>query len=108
MPAARAICARRVMDSSTLLVSTIIRSANSSMMMTMKGSGLCSEFSVSSNSESDCPFSNVRLYCSMLRTLRCASSFSRDSISRVAFRKTFDATLQDPVTTGAGKCGISS
>ena len=34
MPTARAICARRVMDCSTLLVSTIIRSASSSMTMT--------------------------------------------------------------------------
>src|SRR5256884_6261972 len=31
MPTARAICASRVMDSSTLLVSTIIKSANSSI-----------------------------------------------------------------------------
>ena len=35
MPTARAICARRVMDSSTLARSSIIRSANSSMMMTI-------------------------------------------------------------------------
>jgi len=34
MPTARAICASRVMDSSTLLVSTIIRSASSSMTIT--------------------------------------------------------------------------
>src|SRR5438034_3393865 len=33
MPTARAICASRVMDSSTLLVSTIIRSASSSITM---------------------------------------------------------------------------
>ena len=33
MPTARAICASRVMDSSTVLVSTIIKSANSSMTM---------------------------------------------------------------------------
>ncbi len=35
MPTARAICAKRVMDSSTLCWSSIMRSANSSMMMTM-------------------------------------------------------------------------
>ena len=35
MPTARAICARRVMDSSTPLVSTIIKSANSSITITM-------------------------------------------------------------------------
>ncbi len=35
MPTARAICASRVMDSSTLPWSSIIRSASSSMMMMM-------------------------------------------------------------------------
>jgi hypothetical protein len=45
MPTARAICARRVIDSSTLPESSIIRSANSSMMMTMYGIGLSSESS---------------------------------------------------------------
>ena len=56
MPTARAICARRVIDSSTLLVSTIIRSANSSMTITIYGSGRCSSSSWSSKSESDWPF----------------------------------------------------
>ena len=35
MPTARAICAKRVMDSSMWRPSRIIRSANSSMMITM-------------------------------------------------------------------------
>ena len=35
MPTARAICARRVIDSSTSRPEVIIRSASSSMMMTM-------------------------------------------------------------------------
>ena len=35
MPTARAICASRVIDSSTLARSSIIRSASSSMMMMM-------------------------------------------------------------------------
>ena len=39
MPTARAICARRAIDSSTSLLATIIRSASSSMTTTMKGSG---------------------------------------------------------------------
>ena len=38
MPAARASCARRQMASSTSLDATIIRSASSSMMMTICGS----------------------------------------------------------------------
>ena len=40
MPTARAICARRAIDSSTSLLATIIRSASSSMTTTMKGSVL--------------------------------------------------------------------
>ena len=44
-PTARAICANRVTDSSTLPESSIIRSASSSMMMTMWGRGRSSEFS---------------------------------------------------------------
>ena len=40
MPTARAICARRAIDSSTSLLATIIRSASSSITTTMKGSGL--------------------------------------------------------------------
>ena len=39
MPTARAICARRAIDSSTSLLATIIRSASSSITTTMKGSG---------------------------------------------------------------------
>ena len=39
MPTARAICARRQIDSSTSLPATIIRSASSSTTTTMKGSG---------------------------------------------------------------------
>jgi hypothetical protein len=38
MPAARAFCAIRAISSSTFLPTTIIRSASSSMMMTMVGS----------------------------------------------------------------------
>ena len=38
MPAARAFCARRAISSSTFLPTIIIRSANSSMKITMYGS----------------------------------------------------------------------
>ena len=38
IPAARAFCAIRAISSSTFLPTTIIKSANSSMMMTMVGS----------------------------------------------------------------------
>ena len=68
---------------------------------------MCSLSSTFSKSESDCCFWNVRLYCSMLRTPRCASNFSRFSISRVALRSTFDATFGS-VTTGAIKWGMPS
>ena len=40
MPTARAICASLVIDSSTSRPEVIIKSANSSMMMMMNGSGL--------------------------------------------------------------------
>ncbi len=39
MPAARAFCAKRAISSSTFLPTIIIMSANSSMKMTMNGSG---------------------------------------------------------------------
>lgn len=45
MPAARAIWAKRQMESSTSLGATIIRSASSSMMMTIWGSGAMSSCS---------------------------------------------------------------
>ena len=40
MPEARAFCARRAINSSTFLPTIIIMSASSSMMTTMKGSGV--------------------------------------------------------------------
>ena len=67
MPTARAICARRAIDSSTSLLATIIRSANSSMTTTMNGSVF-----ISLPSSGVCPSASaarmLRLYCSMLRT----------------------------------------
>ena len=48
MPAARAICARRVIDSSTSFFATSIRSASSSMTITMYGRWPWSSFSFSS------------------------------------------------------------
>ena len=72
MPTARAICARRAIDSSTSLLATIIRSASSSITTMMKGSVFSSRPS-SGFSPSAIAAWMLRLYCSMLRTPTAAS-----------------------------------
>src|SRR5882762_4897859 len=71
------------------------------------GKGLVFAFLHISKSVRDCVFWNVRLYWSILRTPRWASSFKRFSISRVALRSTLEAIFGS-VTTGAIRCGILS
>ena len=73
MPAARAICARRQIESSTSLGATIIRSASSSMMMTICGRGFSLPAAVI-----------ILLYPLISRTLLSANKEYRRSISCTA------------------------
>ena len=73
MPTARAICARRQIDSSTSLPATIMRSASSSTTTTMKGSGRGGSPSVGHFLAPRSSPRTLRLYCSMLRTPNAAS-----------------------------------
>src|SRR5271163_2894155 len=104
MPTARAICARRVIASSTLPLSSIIRSASSSIMMIMWGSD-CSA-SLSSN-RLGVWLSNSLLYWSIFLTLREASSFRRRSISRTALRNALAASFGS-VIIGVNRWGMPS
>ena len=73
MPMARAFWARRMTSSSISRAEAIIRSANSSMMITMYGIGSLSSSCSRSSSSDWMSISSFLLYCSMLRTCRVAS-----------------------------------
>ena len=92
MPAARAICARRQMESSTSPGAAIIKSANSSMMIT-----ICGIFASGS------PFSSfMALKPLMSRTPHAAKSLYLSSISLTAQFSAADAFFGS-VTTGMSK-----
>ena len=110
MPTARAICARRVTDSSTLRPSIIMRSANSSIRIRMCGSDFNSSAGASSSNRLRGCCSSLRsflLNCSIFRTPCSASTRSRRSISSTAFRSTLVAFLGS-VITGVSRCGTPS
>ncbi len=113
-PAARAFCARRVINSSTFLPTTIIRSANSSITNTM--SGICSCGSglsgvtlkgLVSGVPAFCASRIFWLYPARLRTPRFDISRKRWSISP-AHQTSALAACFISVTTGASKCGMPS
>ena len=114
IPHALAFCARRAMGSSTFLPTTIIKSANSSITMTING-----------NSSSGSGLSGVKvkgwgiglpsftasrtltLYPARLRTPSADISLYRRSISATPQLRAFPA-WRISVITGANRCGIPS
>ena len=95
IPAARAICAKRQIASSTSPGAAIIRSANSSMMMT-----ICGILPFSS------PFSSINLLKPLISLTPCAAkSLYLCSISRTA-QFSAEAAFFGSVTTGIKRCGI--
>ncbi len=102
IPAALAICARRVNATSTSLEATIIRSASSSIIMTMRGS-----FCNPSSSSGFFSFSILLLYCFMFLAFFSESSSYLLSISRTAQKSAFVAFFTF-ITTGVIRWGIPS
>ena len=91
MPAARASCAMRTIESSTSLAATIMRSASSSMTMTRYGS--------SSAPSGPLPSWTIALYAPMLRAPALCSTLRRRSISETDQASALAASLGS-VTTG--------
>ena len=109
MPTARAFCARRTIASSTSLGAVIIRSASSSMMITMSGIGS----SFRSGSSGCCARTRATasgswiaaLYCSALRTWpKLESVWKRSSISATAHLRAL-AAFFGSVMIGVARCG---
>jgi hypothetical protein len=107
MPTARAICARRQIDSSTSLPATIIRSASSSMTTMMKGSGFGSSpfFTASGFSASAWPDVAVVLVdvADALGRERLVALLHLAHRPAQRVRACFGST-----TTGVSRCGMSS
>ena len=99
-PAARASCANRQIDASTSWEATIIKSASSSTIITICGSG--ERFSWPSMSGMDDTFA---LYPFKSRTPYSANFRYRSSISATA-QFNAPAAFFGSVTTGIIKCGI--
>ena len=100
IPAALASCARRHIASSTSPGATIIRSASSSMIIT-----ICGSFSIGGSMPSLFFLTTTSLYPFILRTC-IAANFLYLSVISLTAQLSAPAAFLGSVTTGNSKCGI--